>query len=162
MIPRPDWQALLFVPVGAERHLASAIRHRPDAVILDLEDAVAPNAKVAARFVLRANLTQLAEAGIDCVLRVNGAIGSMVEDLSAADHSLLHGVVVPKCEDVHPLRNAVDLTDGAIGLVAWVESPAGLQRLAEIAAVPQLMALMLGSEDYSAALGSIQTEARWI
>ena len=162
MIQRPDWQALLFVPVGAERHLASAIRHRPDAVILDLEDAVAPNAKVAARFVLRADQTQLAEAGIDCVLRVNRAIGSMVEDLSAADHSLLHGGVVPKCEDVRPLRNAVDLTDAAIGLVALVESPAGLQRLAEIAAVPQVMALMLGSEDYPAALGSIQTEARWI
>ena len=153
MIQRPDWQALLFVPVGAERHLASAIRHRPDAVILDLEDAVAPDAKAAARFALRATQTQLAEAGIDCVLRVNGPVRAMVEDLSAADHSLLHGVMVPKCEDAHPLRNAADLTDGAIGLIALVESPAGLQRLAEIAAVPQVIALMLGSEDYSAALG---------
>ena len=66
-----------------------------------------------------------------CVLRVNGSIRAMVEDLSAADHSLLHGVMVPKCEDAHPLRNAADLTDGAIGLIALVESPAGLQRLAK-------------------------------
>ena len=84
MIHRPDWQALLFVPVGAERHLASAIRHRPDAVVLDLEDAVAPSAKAAARIVLRMNQAQLAAAGIDCVLRVNGTIRAMVEDLSAA------------------------------------------------------------------------------
>ena len=153
MIQRPDWQALLFVPVGAERHLASAILHRPDAVILDLEDAVAPDAKAAARIVGRAAQSQLAEAGIDCVLRVNGAIRAMVEDLNAADHSLLQAVMVPKCEDAHPLRNAADLTDGAIGLIALVESPAGLQRLTEIAAVPQVVALMLGSEDCSAALG---------
>ena len=153
MIQRPDWQALLFVPVGAERHLASAIRHRPDAVVLDLEDAVAPSAKVAARTVLRANQTQLAEAGIECVLRVNGALRAMVDDLNAADHSLLRAVMVPKCEDAHPLRNAADLTDGGIGLIALVESPAGLQRLTEIAAVPQVVALMLGSEDYSVALG---------
>ncbi len=153
MIQQPDWQTLLFVPVGADRHLASAIRHRPDAVILDLEDAIAPEAKAAARLVLRAAQAQLAEAGIDCVLRVNGAIRAMVEDLGAADHALLRAVMVPKCEDAHPLRNAADLTDGEIGLVALVESPAALQRLTEIAAVPQVVALMLGSEDYSATLG---------
>ena len=150
---RPDWQALLFVPVGADRHLASAIRHRPDAVVLDLEDAVAPLAKDAARGVLRANQAALAAAGIDCVLRVNGPIRAMVDDLDAADHALLHGVMVPKCEDAHPLRNVAEVTGGAIGLIALVESPAGVQRLAEIAAVPQVVALMLGSEDYSAALG---------
>ena len=148
-----DWQALLFVPVGASKHLASAIRHRPDAVILDLEDAVAPDAKAAARGALRAAQSQLAAAGIDCVLRVNGGVRAMVEDLSAADHSLLRAVMVPKCENAHPLRNATDLTDGGLGLIALVESPAALQRLAEIAAVPQVVALMLGSEDYSAALG---------
>ena len=32
----PDWQSLLFVPAGVEKHLASAIRLRPDAIILDL------------------------------------------------------------------------------------------------------------------------------
>ena len=153
MMNRPDWQALLFVPVGADRHLASSIRHRPDAVVLDLEDAVAPLAKDAARGVLRANQAALAAAGIDCVLRVNGPIRAMVDDLDAADHALLHGVMVPKCEDAHPLRNVAEVTGGAIGLIALVESPAGVQRLAEIAAVPQVVALMLGSEDYSAALG---------
>ena len=153
MIRQPDWQALLFVPVCADRHLASAIRHRPDAVILDLEDAVAPEAKASVRLSLRAAQSQLAEAGIDCVLRVNRAIRAMVEDLNAADHSLLHGVMVPKCEDARPLQNAAELTDGAIGLIALVESPAALGRLAEIAAVPQVYGLMLGSEDYSATLG---------
>lgn len=87
------------------------------------------------------------------MLRVNGAIRAMVEELSAAEHSSLHGVMVPKCKEAHSLWNAADLTDGAIGLIALVESPAELQRLVEIAVVPQVIALMLGSEDYSAALG---------
>ena len=68
MIPVPDWQALLFVPVGAGRHLASAIRLRPDAIILDLEDAVAPAAKPGARAKLRDAQRQLTDAGIDCVI----------------------------------------------------------------------------------------------
>ena len=153
MIHRPDWQALLFVPVGADRHLASAIRHRPDAVVLDLEDAVAVGAKAAARGVLRANQAALAGAGIECVLRVNGSVRAMVDDLDAADLGLLAAVMVPKCEDTRGLRNVAEVTGGATGLIALVESPAGVQHLAGIAAVPQVVALMLGSEDYAAALG---------
>ena len=64
MTDRPDWQARLFVPVGADRHLASAIRHRPDAVVLDLEHAAAPAAKAAARSVLRAQQQQLSCASM--------------------------------------------------------------------------------------------------
>lgn len=153
MIQPLDWQALLFVPVGAERHLASAIRLRPDAVILDLEDAVAPEAKAAARVALRGMQAQLAEAGIDCAVRVNGALRAMVDDLNAADLSTLHAVMVPKCEDGRGLRNAAELTAGQTALIALIESPAGLRRLDEITVVPQVLALMLGSEDYSATLG---------
>lgn len=45
----PDWQSLFFVPVGAKRHLTNTIRHRPDAISLDPQDAVAPQAKALAR-----------------------------------------------------------------------------------------------------------------
>ena len=153
MIQPLDWQALLFVPVGAEKHLASAIRLRPDAVILDLEDAVAPEAKVSARVALRGMQMQLAEAGIDCALRVNGALRAMVDDLTAADLSTLRAIMVPKCEDGRGLHNAAELTAGQTALIALVESPLGLRHLDKISAVPQVQALMLGSEDYSATLG---------
>lgn len=148
-----DWQALLFVPVGADRHLASAIRRRPDAVILDLEDAVAPEAKAAARAALRGAQAQLAEAQIPCVLRVNGAVRAMVDDLTAADLSLLAAIIVPKCEEARGLGNAAELSGGGIPLIALVESPLGLRRLGAITAVAQVGGLMLGSEDYSLALG---------
>lgn len=153
MIQTLVWQALLFVPVGAEKHLASAIRLRPDAVILDLEDAVAPEAKPAARAALRGAQAELAKAGIDCALRVNGSLRAMVDDLTAADLAKLCAVFVPKCEDTRGLRNAAELTTGLIALIALMESPLGLRRLGEIAEVPEVRGLMLGSEDYSATLG---------
>lgn len=153
MITSLDWQTLLFVPLGAEKHLASAIRLRPDAVILDLEDAVAANAKADARAALTMAQAQLAQAGIGCALRINGPLRLMVDDLLAADHGLLHAIIVPKCEDDRGLRNAAELTAGQIALIALIESPLGLRRLAQITSVTEVQALMLGSEDYCAGLG---------
>lgn len=149
----PDWQSLLFVPVGADRHLTSAIRHRPDAIILDLEDAVAPQAKALARARLGQAQAAIASAGIACILRVNGPLRQMVADLDAADPTRLAALMVPKCEDSYRLRNAAELTGGTMPLVALVETPAALARLPDIALVPAVVALMFGSEDYSASLG---------
>ncbi len=150
----PPWQALLFVPVGAERHLASAIRQRPDAVILDLEDAIAPDQKAAARERLAKDQAALSRAGLPCILRVNAPLSEMVQDIAAADLSALSAIMVPKCEDSRALRNAADLSHGSVGIIALVETPAALSSLFDLAQMPQLVGLMLGSEDYSAALGT--------
>lgn len=145
------WQSLLFVPVGAERHLASAIRHRPDAIILDMEDAIPEAAKSGARSRIAADQAAIAAAGLDCVLRVNGPLGQMVQDIAAADHHRLAAVLLPKVEDTRPVLNAAELV--ARPVLALIESPAALVALAKIAACPSVAGLMLGSEDYSAALG---------
>jgi citrate lyase subunit beta/citryl-CoA lyase len=150
----PNWTALLFAPTGYDRVLASALRHRPDAVILDLEDAIAPEAKAAARAALPAAQAALSAAGIHCVLRVNASLAAMVQDLAAADLALLHAVMLPKCEDTRPLWNAAELTGGSVGLIALIESPAALPNLPAIAAVPQCIGLMLGPEDYATTLGA--------
>lgn len=152
-MPIADWQALLFVPVGADRHLASAIRHRPDAIILDLEDAIAPADKAQARSRLAECQAEIAAAGIDCVVRINGPLAMMVDDLRALDTGKTAAVMVPKVEDRRSLRNAAELTGGALGLIALIESPLAACRLPEIAVDPALCALMLGSEDFSASLG---------
>lgn len=147
----PFWTSLLFVPAGAERHLASAIRHRPDAVILDLEDAIPAPGKPAARAALAAQQAALAEAGIACLLRVNAPLVLMIEDLAAADLPL-DGVLLPKVEDPRPIQNAAELT-GGVPLIALIETPRGAQALRRLAATPGLAGLMLGSEDYSLSLG---------
>ena len=153
MILVPDWQALLFVPVGADRHLASAIRLRPDAIILDLEDAIAPAAKPDARAKLRDAQVLITDAGIDCVIRLNGPLRLMVDDVAAADPGLVAALMVPKVEGLRGLENVAELTGGSVGLIALIETPAALAGLPQIAAFPQVVALMLGSEDYSASLG---------
>ncbi len=153
MISVPNWQALLFVPVGAERHLASAIRLRPDAIILDLEDAIAPAAKPEARAKLRAAQHLIHAAGIDCVIRINSALRDVVDDLAAADLDQVVALMLPKVEDLRGLQNVAELTGGKTGLIALIETPAALQALSAIATFPQLVAMMLGSEDYAASMG---------
>ncbi len=153
MTRHPDWQSLLFVLAGQERLLASALRLRPDAVILDLEDAIPPEARPAARAALSASQRHLRDAGIGCAVRVNGSLGDMVADAAALELGSVDALVVPKCDDPRPLENMAELTGGSVPLIALIESPAGLRRIHRIAAVPQLAGLMLGSEDFSASLG---------
>ena len=153
MMPVPNWQALLFVPVGAERHLASAIRLRPDAIILDLEDAIAPTAKPEARTKLRSAQQLIHAAGIDCVIRINSQLRDVVDDLAATDLDHVAALMLPKVEDLRRLQNVAELTGGKIGLIALIETPAAVQALPAIAAFPQLVGIMLGSEDYAASLG---------
>jgi citrate lyase subunit beta/citryl-CoA lyase len=148
-----DWQALLFVPVGADRHLASAIRHRPDAIILDLEDAIAPREKASARARLVDCQAQVTEAGIDCVVRVNAPLAMMIEDLRALDIGRTAALMLAKVEDRRSLENAAELTGGAVKLIALIETPLAALRLPDIAGHPALAGLMLGSEDFSASLG---------
>lgn len=148
-----DWRSLLFLPAGEPRRLASALRLRPDAVILDVEDAVASAARPAARAALAEAQRQLRAAGIGCAVRINAALSDMPADVAALDLSHLDALIVPKCDDTRPLCNAAELTAGAVPLIALIESPAGLRRLDEIAALPMVRGLMLGSEDFSASLG---------
>lgn len=149
----PDWQSLLFVPAGVEKHLASAIRLRPDAIILDLEDAIAPAAKKVARAAVRHAQTQIKSAGIGCVVRVNAGLRAMLADMDAMDLAATDAIIVPKCDSVRGLENVAEITGGTIALIALIESPAALAHLTDIAAMPACAGLMIGSEDYAANLG---------
>ncbi len=103
---------------------------------------------------LAADQAALAEAGIPCVLRVNAPLAQMARDIAAADLSRLAALMVPKCADPRPLLNAAELSGGAVGLIALVETPAALFALPALTEVPQVVGLMLGSEDYSPPWGS--------
>ena len=120
----PDWQSLLFVPAGVEKHLASAIRLRPDAIILDLEDAVAPAAKATARAAVRHAQTQIKSARIGCVARVNAGLRAMLTDMDAmpACAGLMIG-----CED-YAANLGVDPNGGALVPVATLLGIAACRR----------------------------------
>jgi len=158
-----SWRSLLFVPLNAPRLLEKAHLRAADAIILDLEDAVPAAAKAAARARLPEEAARLAGLGVSVVVRVNTAWLDLIEDLPVAVHPAVRAVMVPKVEDAGHLR-AVSammselearrgLPDGQTGLLALVETPAGLGEIVALAAISRVRGLALGSEDYAASLG---------
>ena len=149
-----DIQTLLFVPAGNERFIASAIASKPDAVILDLEDSIATDAKPAARKAVAENLRVLREAGMPALLRVNSAASEMRSDIAAAGGEDLAAVILAKCNDEDAAEQAARLIDQRAPLIALIESPSALFHLPALAAVPEVAGLMFGSEDYAADVGT--------
>ena len=144
----------LFVPADSERKIAKALSCQADAVILDLEDSVAPQQKSAARDIVR-SLTP--EAGGPALwVRVNPLASDFhKEDLEVLANAAIHGVVLPKAESGTDLQQLASRT-GNIPIHAIVTETAaslfGLMsyRLPEV----PLAAMSWGAEDLSAALGA--------
>jgi citrate lyase beta subunit len=143
-------RSFLFAPGSDERKLVRALESDADAVVADLEDAVAPAGKAAARE-LTARLVGEAETAAVRLVRVNG-VGTEWHDadLAAAEASAADGIVVPKATAA-----AVAAVAGRIELpiVAIVESAAGLRDGFAIASHPSVRALMLGAVDLGLELG---------
>lgn len=142
-------RSLLFAPGSDERKLAKALSSAADAVVCDLEDAVAPGKKESARDVVRAALER-AERGPARLVRINAA-GTpwFEEDLAFAAALELDGVVLPKAGP-----ESVELV-GSAGppVVAIVETALGLRQAFEIASAPRVAALVLGAVDLGAEVG---------
>src|SRR5216684_5056074 len=106
------YRSILFVPGNRPEWIDKAPKYGPDALIVDLEDAV-PNAeKVEARHIVRAGIERLRERGVPIVVRVNGVnTGLTAEDVEAIVTSGLVAVAIPKLECVEEILK-VD---------AWIE-----------------------------------------
>ncbi len=141
----PMGPALLFCPADRPERFAKAA-DRADAVILDLEDAVAPADKEAAR---RNLIASDLDPGMT-IVRVN-PLGTeeFDKDLAAVRQTPYRTLMLAKAEDAPAIGAA--LADFAV--VALVETALGVVRAAEIAQVPCVTALMWGAEDLVASLG---------
>src|SRR5712671_1556732 len=97
-------RSLLFVPGDDERKIAKALDSAADALILDLEDAVAPQRKAAAREICTAALRS-AKATKTLFVRVNALnTGETEADLTAIVAAKPFGVVLPKCRHAGDVR----------------------------------------------------------
>lgn len=156
---------MLFVPADTDRFLAKAGRRGADALILDLEDAVASPAKAGARANLAAFVPRLqADAGVPIYVRVNNEPGLLAADLEAAIRAGADGLLVPKVEtaeqvvrldaDMTRLEGQAGRRPGGIRVVALLESPLAICNALMIAqSSPRLAALLFGTEDFGAASG---------
>jgi citrate lyase subunit beta/citryl-CoA lyase len=139
-VPGP---ALLFCPADRPDRYAKALA-AADAVILDLEDGVGAASKDAAREALVGTPVDPAKV----IVRVNAA-GTPEHDADLAalrqtDYSLL---MLPKSEGAGQFAGLADY-----GVIALVESSLGILRVEEIAAVPNVLAILWGAEDLMASM----------
>ncbi|MFC8302147.1 HpcH/HpaI aldolase/citrate lyase family protein [Specibacter sp. NPDC057265] len=143
--------ALLFAPADRPERFAKAVQ-RADAVILDLEDAVAPQAKAGARENMRASALDPATT----VVRINALeTAEAALDLAAVAQSPYTTIMVAKAADP---RAIAALTEFQV--VALCESAAGILAAPELARTPNVVALMWGAEDLVASLGG--TSSRFV
>ena len=141
-------RSFLFVPGDRPERFDKAIASGADAVILDLEDAVAPAAKIAAREKVA---TWLA-AGGRVIVRINAADTEWFEgDLRMLQAHPGAGVMLPKSE-VGSLALTVQALPGR-ALIALLETVSGYMTLRELAAVPGVQRIAFGSVDFASESG---------
>lgn len=145
-------RTLLFVPGDRPERFEKAAASGADAVVLDLEDAVAPAAKEAAL----ANVLAWLRDGHDGIVRING-LGTPTH---AAEISALAGtgavVMMPKADSAAAIADVVARLAGE-PIVALVETAQGVRDVDQIAAALGVLRLALGTVDLAAELGVAHT-----
>ncbi|MBW8726747.1 MAG: CoA ester lyase [Inquilinus limosus] len=132
-------RSLLYVPASEPRFIEKAHTRGADAVILDLEDAVAPSRKAAARDALADSVAQAGQSGAVIYVRINAEPELRFLDAEAA------------------CRAGAALGRQPLEFVPLIEDPAALLDARAIAAAPRVVALALGSEDFATATGALPT-----
>lgn len=165
-------RSLLFVPGDSARKFEKASQGKADALILDLEDSVAPAQKAVARTTTATMLSSSARGRQQLFVRVNALdTGLTLPDLAGVMAARPDGIVLPKCrggDDVRQLDHYLDAFEAMNGL------PAGSTRILAIATETagslfglgsyagcsaRLWGMMWGAEDLAAALGAFDNHA---
>jgi citrate lyase subunit beta / citryl-CoA lyase len=155
----------LYLPGNEPKFMLNAGLHGPDAVILDLEDSVHPEAKASARLLVRNALRRVHFHGAERMVRIN-QLPLGLEDLDAVVPQRPDLILIPKverAEQVVAVAERIEAilrgqADHAIWLMPILESALGIENAFEIArAVPTVVALTIGLEDYTADLGVAKT-----
>jgi len=156
----------LYLPGNDPKLSVNAGIHKPDGVILDLEDSVHPSEKDAARLMVRNALRQVDFMGAERMVRINqGDLGLL--DLEFVIPHNVHVVLIPKVEGpehvtavdekIQEIRKA-EKVKADVFLMPIVESGLGAIKAYEIAiASPNNVALTIGLEDYTADIGTRRT-----
>lgn len=153
MNTRPTRSAL-YIPGSKPRALDKARTLACDVILFDLEDAVTPDAKVAARDTLAEALSQGGYGQRMRLVRINGLDTEWGEDdARAAARMKCDGVLVPKVSSVADLDAVVDLMPD-LPLWAMMETPLGILNARSIAAHPRLQGFVIGTNDLAKDLGT--------
>lgn len=143
------------MPGSNARALEKARALPADAVVFDLEDAAAPEAKADARRQVSETVVRGGYAPREVIVRVNDLNTSWgADDLTALAPLEFDGILLPKVDSAEQVRAAVDVLDSSGGsrhaLWVMIETPAGVLRASEIAAASKRLAcVVMGTSDLS-------------
>lgn len=159
-------RSLLFVPGNNPAMVQNAAVFGSDAVILDLEDAVAPQEKDAARFLVVEALQTVDYGKCAKVVRINPLEYNGGADIAAVVRAGPDALLVPKVQSAADIQAVVAQVAAheqpgqpEVKIIALIETPRGLAEAFSIASADKrVIALALGAEDYTAALGAKRTK----
>jgi citrate lyase subunit beta/citryl-CoA lyase len=145
-------RSYLFVPGNRPERFDKACKAGADAVIVDLEDAVPPAEKPAAREALSAWLSQRQPHEQPVLVRINSVDTEWFEgDLALCARPGVAGIVLPKAEHEAVLEKLA--AAGAAAILPLIESALGLWNAAALARMPRVQRLVFGSIDFSLDMG---------
>jgi citrate lyase subunit beta / citryl-CoA lyase len=172
-------RSLLFVPGDQADKIEKVWRMDPDAVILDLEDGVAQSQKAAARKNIQRALASTRPQFPEVLVRINSTTSQQPEDLEAAAHPGVLGIVLPKCNTSNEVvevaralgqvERSKGMPDRSLKLFLLIESARGLLDLSSIVGrSDRVAAVIFGAEDWCLDMGIVRTKggdelqiARW-
>ena len=156
----------LYLPGNTPNLMINAGIHKPDGIILDLEDAVAPDKKYEARFLVRNALRNIDFYGAERMVRINQVPAGLADLEFVVPHNV-NLVLIPKCESAEQIRLVNEKIrelmikhelKGNIWLMPIIESALGVLKALEIAESANVVAIAIGLEDYTADLGTRRTQ----
>jgi citrate lyase subunit beta/citryl-CoA lyase len=156
----------LYLPGNEPKFYLNAGLHKPDGIILDLEDSVAPSEKDAARFIVRNALRSVDFYGCERMVRIN-QLPNGLDDLKFVVPNNVHVILIPKCEssqqvidvenEINQIKEEYKIEEN-IYLMPIIESALGVINAFEIASASKRnCALTIGLEDYTADIGTQRT-----
>lgn len=156
----------LYLPGNEPKFFPNAGLHKPDGIILDLEDSVAPTEKDAAQLLIRNSLRSIDFYGAERMVRIN-QLPKGLDDLKYVIPHNVHVILIPKVEspkqviDVeNEITNLRELHSikYQIFIMPIIESALGVVNAYEIASASKsICALAIGLEDYTADIGTQRT-----
>ncbi len=157
----------LYLPGNTPKFMINAGIHKPDGIILDLEDSVAPSKKDEARLLVRNALCQIDFYGAERMVRIN-QIPKGLDDLNYVVPYNVNGLLVPKCEtadQIHQVEERIAKIskekniDYPVYFMPIIESALGVVNAYQIASASEnVVAIGIGLEDYTADLGTQRTK----
>lgn len=162
----PLWRSMLFVPATNLRFVNGAAERGADAIILDLEDSIAPTQKDNARAALPGAIPIVSRNGADVLVRLNRPWRLLVRDLEAAVIPGVAALLLPKADSAEHVQAVAEIVDeleaerglplGKIRFVVLIETTAAFFRMDAIArAHPRIAAISLGTEDFTLSAGML-------